>query len=452
MPHLFNFFTPSFRTLLLLTLAWTASTVALAGKSYSYFAQGSPSAPTSVLPPAKGTQSIALMGGGYDVAEAFRWMIKRSGVQPAKCDTLGCTATTGGRFLVLRATGTDAYNPYVLSRLGTPDATGPYENVGGIDMGLSSVETLIVSSVDAANDPFVADRINAAHAIWIAGGDQSDYVKFWKGTGLNTALKSAITRGIPVGGTSAGMAILGQYSFAALNGTVTSSQALSDPYNKYMTFDPIWTATTTSTSLLDVAVAPLNNTITDTHLDSRNRMGRMVAFLSRMTKPTCSGPAEASKARAIGLDEETALLISYSEKSNPAATANLVSNPVYSKTTNTDIGNPNSAYMLEFSPRNILTSICQSGVPLRITGSPDAFTLVRTTANDVDAKTTACSTTAQLVTACTSLNPLKVSFMSANISFNLSDWSSLCTNKVKTACSTTTNMYPTGGFLSGTTY
>ena len=37
---------------------------------------------------------VVLMGGGKDVAEAFAWMIERSG---------------GGDFLVLRAAGTPAY-------------------------------------------------------------------------------------------------------------------------------------------------------------------------------------------------------------------------------------------------------------------------------------------------------------------------------------------------------
>lgn len=432
-----------------------ASTAAFAGKSYSYFSMGDPSAVTTVTTPAPNTQSVVLVGGGYDVAEAFRWMIKRSGVLPAaNCSLSGCTPTTGGRFLILRATGTDAYNPYILSRLGTPDATGPYENVGGLDMGLTSVETLIVPSVTAANDPFVESRIKAAHAIWIAGGNQADYVNFWQNTKLSAALNAAINLGKPIGGTSAGTAILGQYAFAALNGTVTSNQALSNPYNKYMTFDPTLPTTTTPTGLL--TVAPLANTITDDHLDSRDRMGRMVAFLSRITKQTCSGgAAEVAKSRAIGLDEETALVITYSAQATPVATAQLLSNPVSSKTIN--VPNPNSAYMLEFSPSSNLTPYCQSAKPLQITGTPSAFTMVRTTANDVGATTTACNTTSQFLNECTSVYPRNVSYMSANISFNLSNWTSLCTNSGVTlngqpACNTITNMYPSNGYLIGTVY
>ena len=46
-----------------------------------------------------GSGGTVLMGGGKDVDAAFRWMIERSG---------------NGDVLVLRARGTDAYNPYIL--------------------------------------------------------------------------------------------------------------------------------------------------------------------------------------------------------------------------------------------------------------------------------------------------------------------------------------------------
>ena len=41
---------------------------------------------------------LVLMGGGTDVDAAFQWMCQKAG---------------GGDFLVIRTTGTDAYNPYI---------------------------------------------------------------------------------------------------------------------------------------------------------------------------------------------------------------------------------------------------------------------------------------------------------------------------------------------------
>src|SRR6476620_5338270 len=70
--------------------------------AYSYFATGNPDAAVSA-PSTLNAPSFVLMGGGPDVDEAFRWMISRAGITPK----------TGGRFVVIRATGTEAYNPYI---------------------------------------------------------------------------------------------------------------------------------------------------------------------------------------------------------------------------------------------------------------------------------------------------------------------------------------------------
>src|SRR5882724_3301352 len=65
---------------------------ASAAKKYSYFRVGNENdISTSTTP------GTVLMGGGTDVDAAFEWMCQRSG---------------NGDFLVIRATGTDAYNPY----------------------------------------------------------------------------------------------------------------------------------------------------------------------------------------------------------------------------------------------------------------------------------------------------------------------------------------------------
>src|SRR6266568_4843976 len=98
---------------------------------------------------------LVLMGGGLDVDAAFQWMCQRAG---------------GGDFLVIRATGTDAYNPYIQSLC-------PNEN---------SVATLIIPNRTAASDPFVVNAIQKDEALWIAGGDQSNYINFWKGTPVET--------------------------------------------------------------------------------------------------------------------------------------------------------------------------------------------------------------------------------------------------------------------------
>ena len=231
---------------------------AFCAKQYSYFRVGNPNDATTATTP-----GTVLMGGGTDVDAAFQWMCQRSG---------------GGDFLVIRATGTDAYNPYIQSLC-------PGEN---------SVATLIIPNAAAANDPFVASTINNAEALWIAGGDQSNYINFWTGSAVQSGLNALIARGVPIGGTSAGMNVLSQFVYSALASQgVTSSQALADPFNRYITL---------ARDFVDIQI--LQGLIDDPHFVTRDRMGRDLAFLCRIyTNGWSNAP------RDIAIDEQTALLI-----------------------------------------------------------------------------------------------------------------------------------------------
>lgn len=243
--------------------ALVASAAPKAKTSYDYYLTGNPADAASSQPPR--SPSTLLMGGGPDVDAAFRWMIDKAG---------------GGDFVVIRATGADGYNQYVYV-------------MGGVD----SVESLVIPSVEAANDPFVVDRVRKAEALFIAGGDQSDYIEFWKGTALDDAIRDLVRRNVPIGGTSAGLAVLGQFDFAALKGTVTSADALANPYNRRMTLDREF-----------LTAAAMTGVITDSHFDERDRMGRLLAFLARLTNPG-DGWIGVDAARGIGVDPSTAVAI-----------------------------------------------------------------------------------------------------------------------------------------------
>lgn len=279
---------------------------------YIYYAVGDPAA-TPTISPGRPDPSYVLMGGGPDVDEGFRWMIRKAGIAPG----------TGGRLVVIRATGDGAYNPYIYySSAASSTSPSPIADgwVGGASLGLSSVETLVIPSIAAANDPFVNAVVARANAVWIAGGDQADYIRLWKGQALAATLNTLVANKVPIGGTSAGLAVLGQFDFAALNGSVTSAQALGNPYNKYMTLDP--SPLGAPGGLL--APAAFANTVMDSHLGARDRMGRLITFVSRLVAPYagsgaqvfgCSGGVLGNQgARGIGLDVETALLVEW----NPA--------------------------------------------------------------------------------------------------------------------------------------
>lgn len=258
------------RTLVLL-LALLACPAAWAAKKppYTYFRVGSANDVSTTV-----SGGTVLMGGGTDVDAAFQWMCGRAG---------------NGDFLVIRATGTDAYNPYIQQ----------------LCPGANSVATLIIPSTAAANDPGVAAIMNNAEAIWIAGGDQSDYTNFWTGTPVQSILQTKITAGVPVGGTSAGMNVLTEFVYSAnAPQGATSSQSLADPFNRYLTF------------VRDFAnVTSLAGIIGDPHFVTRDRMGRDLAFLCRVANAGWSGAP-----RGVAIDEQTALLI------DPDGQATLVGN------------------------------------------------------------------------------------------------------------------------------
>ncbi len=207
------------------------------------------------------TGGFALVGGGKDLDAVFQWMIKRSG---------------GGDFVIVRASGTDAYNPYI-QKLGKTN----------------SIETLVVKTPEAARDPYVLDKIRNAEALFIAGGDQSNYTRIWGPSPMREAMQSLVDRGVPVGGTSAGLAVLGQFIFSAEKDTVTSAQALANPYDERVTV---------GTDFLHIPI--LRGIITDTHFAKRDRMGRLLTFLARILQD-----GRATEARAIAVDERTAALV-----------------------------------------------------------------------------------------------------------------------------------------------
>jgi cyanophycinase len=245
-------------TFALLALVLCCASSSFAAKSYSYFRVGSPSDVATAT-----TAGTVLMGGGTDVDAAFQWMCQRSG---------------NGDFLVIRATGTDAYNPYIQQLC-------PAGN---------SVATLIIPNRTAASDPSVINLIQTAEALWIAGGDQSNYINFWQGTPVESALQELIARGAPIGGTSAGMNVLSQFIYSALASKgVTSTQALADPFTRYLTLARDF-----------VSIPTVAGLIGDPHFVTRDRMGRDLAFLCRINLNGWSAAP-----RGISIDEQTALLI-----------------------------------------------------------------------------------------------------------------------------------------------
>jgi len=248
------------------------------------------------------TPGFALMGGGKDLDAAFRWLCDRAG---------------GGDFLVLRASGDDDYDPYVQGLC-----------------HVNSVETLILASREAASDPFVSKTIGEAEAIFIAGGDQAHYINAWMGTPVQQALNEALARGVPIGGTSAGLAVQGEFVYSAQGDApddpdLTSQLALSNPFHPRVT---IIRAFLNNPLLKDV--------IADTHFSARDRMGRSLVFMARILTG-----GQASEIREIAVDERTSVLL------DPQGEATVVG--------------AGEAYFMRAHER---PQVCKEGIPLTFRG------------------------------------------------------------------------------------
>jgi len=243
---------------LLVTIVFCAVSSAA---DFEYIRQGNPQDVQT-----RAEAGVAMMGGGSDLDEAFRWL---------------CGKANGGDFLILRAHGSADYNAYV----------------NGLCKA-NSVATLIIPSRKAAQEPRVAEIIGQAEAIFIAGGDQSRYVNFWKGTPVEDAINAHVAAGKPIGGTSAGLAVLGQFAYGCLEDKpddpdLTSREVLADPYTKRVTV------------VRDFLKVPgLENILTDSHFAKRDRMGRSLGFLARIVQDGWS-----KAPREIAIDEKSALLV-----------------------------------------------------------------------------------------------------------------------------------------------
>jgi cyanophycinase-like exopeptidase len=207
---------------------------------------------------AKPIPGILLIGGaeegqlGEDAAT--RWFLHRA---------------DGGDYLVLRSGGTGSQANWICEH---------YRDF------VSSAAELSIDSRAAANNPEVIRYIRNADALFIAGGNQNEYEDYWEGSAVEEAINALINqKKVPVAGTSAGMAILGDYYYAPAHEGLLSSEILNNPFH-HNTKD-IYRSDF-------IKVSFLKHVITDTHLDRvdedhpETRYGRLFGFLARVVHDT----------------------------------------------------------------------------------------------------------------------------------------------------------------------
>jgi beta-aspartyl-peptidase (threonine type) len=240
-------------------MAMAATHAAPQPAPYDYYSAGD----LKAARPGPTSGALMLLGGGDWPVPAFRWFVERMG---------------HGHLVILRASGADDLQQDFLKEIG----------------GAASVETIVFHSRTAASDPKVLDILRRADGIFIGGGDQANYVRYLKGTPLNALLDAHVHAGKPIGGTSAGLAILGAYSYGAMDGgSLLSEDALKNPLGGGVTL------------VRDFLHLPyLSHVITDSHFAIRERFGRLLVWVGRLATEQRD-----SSITGIGIDEKAALCI-----------------------------------------------------------------------------------------------------------------------------------------------
>jgi cyanophycinase-like exopeptidase len=259
---------------------------------------------------------ILLAGGRNDNNNGMRWLTQKA---------------NGGDVVVLRANDSDGYNDYIYSQLGAT---------------VNSVTTIVITSSAQAGSEEVCKAVRDAEMVFIAGGNQWNYYNHWKGTCLQKALNDHVNiKSAPIGGTSAGLAVLGEVVYTAQNNTVFSSEALSNPFHSRVTLAKDF-----------LSIPFMENVITDSHYDDRDRNGRHVVFLARIIKDW------GLSAMGIGVNEYTAVGV----ESNGIAKV---------------FGSPSHPDYAYFIRGNSDPEICEPGIPLTWNNQGNALSVYRIKGN-----------------------------------------------------------------------
>jgi cyanophycinase len=126
------------------------------------------------------------------------------------------------------------------------------------------VSNRAITTTAQANDSATYRFILQHDGIFLRGGDQEQYVRLWKGTLAQRAIKEIFQRGGVVGGSSAGEMVLSDVAFM---GGSDLGALLRNP--------------SSSITLVDDFISLVPNMVAESHTSERGRMGRLPVLLAR---------------------------------------------------------------------------------------------------------------------------------------------------------------------------
>jgi cyanophycinase len=156
-------------------------------------------------------------------------------------------------------------------------------------LGAASAVGLVVDETNADTQE-TYDAIAAASVVFIRGGSQSRYVQMWKGTKTEQAIHAVFKKGGVIGGTSAGLAVLGEVTYDAIHGSLKPIDILRDARHPDLTL---------TKGFLNLVPGVLF----DSHFTERGRLPRLVVMLAH-----CRDLMN-TEVIGIGVDPRTAVCI-----------------------------------------------------------------------------------------------------------------------------------------------
>jgi cyanophycinase-like exopeptidase len=263
-----------------------------------------------------GSGGLFLVGGGSDsaVESGYKWFLDQ--------------ANHGD--VVVIANGKDqasieAQADYFFSELGKT-----LDSVEVFDFNIdSTTNQATAQAIAAASGREFLDRLQGAEAVFFMGGDQWPYVQVLKGTAAAQQIANrSNSNAMAVGGTSAGMAILGNYVFTAqyirANGSVDGAALYSDELLANYHDSDFYQNGAPSVDSNILHINALNGVLTETHFtdpsssllapydqnppvtDPNFRLGRFISFLGSVMLVAPNGLGQTS-VKGLAVDDNTAL-------------------------------------------------------------------------------------------------------------------------------------------------
>ncbi|WP_406672055.1 cyanophycinase [Natronospira sp.] len=164
-----------------------------------------------------------------------------------------------------------------------------------------SFENVEVDSRNRADDPAVVDGVADADVIFIRGGDQWEYVTWWKGTLLESHIRDVHAAGGAIGGTSAGAMSLSSLSYASGQDMI-STDVLYDSHSSYLDDRD------GGSGIHEDFLAFLDNAVVDTHYTWRGRMGRLLGIHAKAIDDGASDSLV-----GIGIEEYSGIVVQEGE-------------------------------------------------------------------------------------------------------------------------------------------